>query len=243
MISFNSRKGLINLFADYILNQFDKDLDTIISVTDYSHFFIVNGITESKNILDLSDLISKFISENEETIKSCGLSSNISIMDLIKYDKKNFRSKEQYLWCDLYNTDRPLIKDENIIQNNFNFCDEPLQITSEFPYGYSLSMGRVLMYYSELIGKKVLPLTLSNHMKLLISNVKNSDGESIVDLEIDSIIEKEKIISLILDIFDFDFTSFSKNFQNYNFCEDITNQSGDKFWLIKDFDIKDSIII
>jgi len=270
LININSKRGIVNLLSDYILNKIDKKYDTIIQVTDFNHFFCINGITQSTEILDLSKIKDEFISEYNSLIKSLGYSDNISILDMMKYDKDFKESKNNYQWTTVYNSSRPLYNQDllNTISSNKDldfysindddgivyeidlddlsknvFIKRPLQVSSEFPYGYSLSMGRGMMYYSELIGKKILPSIYSDKIKIQLSDEKNYDGDTIIELITDSIISKEKIKSLILDVFDFDYNQFYTQFKSYDFCDDIKKPTEDKFWLVKDIEIKDLVIL
>jgi hypothetical protein len=58
----------------------------------------------------------------------------------------------------------------------------------------------------------------------------------------DSRYSKDQITNLILDVFDMDLTEFNKKLSNYNFTEDITNQSLDKPYLVQDR-LKDVILV
>ena len=225
LINFNSKKGVINLFADYILKRFDKNSETIIQVTDFNHFFIVNGITNTNTVLDLSTIKDEFISEYQDLLKSVGYEENLSIMDLIKYNEKI--DKETSIEYDFYDSDRNLypriITEYNFTSNEIysieyndkftyetkrgyksivkGFHQSPLQITSEFPYGYSLSMGRTLLYYSEYIAHNIISSFICDRLSILLFTNKNEEGEQdiIIDCN-DSMLSNNYIKSLILDI-------------------------------------------
>ena len=57
----NTRRYFVNLFADYILSKFNKKENTIIQVTDFETFVVVNGQTTSTKVLDLKPQIDKLI--------------------------------------------------------------------------------------------------------------------------------------------------------------------------------------
>ena len=69
-INENSNRGLVNLFSDYIVNQINKDkqYDVVIEITDCGKFFIVNGLTNSNKILDMTKLKSSFLEEYKELL-------------------------------------------------------------------------------------------------------------------------------------------------------------------------------
>ena len=56
LINLNSKKGVVSLFADFILKYINPSLNTVIKVTDLTHFFVINGMTESTELLDLNKL-------------------------------------------------------------------------------------------------------------------------------------------------------------------------------------------
>ena len=59
-INPNSRRGIVNKLADYILNQIDNSQTTRLQVTDFKTFYVVNGNTDSDKVLDLSVIKESF---------------------------------------------------------------------------------------------------------------------------------------------------------------------------------------
>ena len=55
LFHLNSRYGIVNLISDLILTEINKNknYDTVVQVTDCGNFYVINGKTESKEILDL----------------------------------------------------------------------------------------------------------------------------------------------------------------------------------------------
>jgi hypothetical protein len=259
LINLNSKKGVVNLFADYILKRFDKQSETIIQVTDFNHFFIVNGITNTTTVLDLSVVKDEFISEYQDLLKEVGYEENLSIMDLIKYDDKI--EKETSVECEFYDSERniyhPILTNykfsENFIYSvNYDydftyetkrgykslvrgFYQSPLQITSEFPHGYSYSMGRTLLYYSEYIAHNILSSVICNKLSILLTtNIDNNNEQDIMIDCYKSFLSNQQIKSMVLDNFDFNFELFNKNIENYDICDDIKKPTKSKPWLVKD---------
>ena len=66
------------------------------------------------------------------------------------------------------------------------------------------------------------------------STEKNEEDEFMIDVNCDSRFEKEKILSLILDVFDFDLESFREKIHGYNLIDDITHQDKIKPYLVQD---------
>jgi len=267
LINLNSKKGVVNLFADYILKRFDKQSETIIQVTDFNHFFIVNGITNTTTVLDLSVVKDEFISEYQDLLKEVGYEENLSIMDLIKYDDKI--DKETSVECDFYDSERNLyhpilinykFSDNFIYSVNYDydftyetkrgykslvrgFFQSPLQITSEFPHGYSYSMGRTLLYYSEYISHNISSSAICNKIKILLTtNIDNNNEQEITIDCYESFFSNQQIKSMVLDNFNFDFESFNKSLESYDICDDIKKPTERKPWLVKDVNPIDLVI-
>ena len=74
----------------------------------------------------------------------------------------------------------------------------------------------------------------------MVGTMENEEQD--IEVLIDSN-KEENVKSIILDNFDFNFTSFNKNLNDYDFCRDILNQYEEKPWLVKNINSKDLIII
>ena len=250
LFHLNSRYGIVNLIADLILTELNKvkNYNTVVQVTDCGNFYVINGKTESKDILDL-DIIRQTLINNFKDISDW--SKNINFIDLIEYDVE--LNKPSHLYIDkLYYSERPVYSQEQInhYRNNtdFLYCeqnfdlyvskkdsiDNTLSISSSFPYGYSYSMGRNLLCYSE-------------YIMYNIGGIKNLDVVGIeynlTGLEIDfifsgnSYVKSEVFKSMIKDYFDFDFSRFEYN----NYIKEIMDPMGPKSWLVRD--VKSEIVI
>jgi hypothetical protein len=267
LINLNSKKGVVNLFADYILKKIDNKTNTIIQVTDFNHFFIVNGITNHKEILDIPKIKDEFISEYQDLLKNIGYEENLNIMDLIKYNEKI--NEETSIECEFYDSNRNIynmticdydFQDNDIYSINYTddfvyetarnyktslmgFHQSPLQITSEFPHGYSLSMGRTLLYYSEYIAHNIMTPLLGNKIKILLSTENNFEGEQEISIDFNQdFLSNNNVKSMILDVFDFNFETFNKKLESYDICDDIKKPTEVKPWLVKDINPKDLTI-
>ena len=86
-INPKSRRGIVNKFADFILCEIQKEkkYKTIIEVSDFKNFLIVAGKTESKNVIDLTELKERFYEENKQTMVDLNY-ERLNTIDLIKYD-------------------------------------------------------------------------------------------------------------------------------------------------------------
>ena len=81
---------------------------------------------------------------------------------------------------------------------------------------------------------------LTDKLTFKYSSVK-SDEDNQIDIIANTIFPKKDIISMTLDVFDFDMLMFNDMIKDYNIIEDITNPFDKKPWLVRD-KIKDLIL-
>jgi hypothetical protein len=225
----NTRRYFVNLFADYILSKFNKKDNTVIQVTDCETFVVVNGQTTSKEVLDLNELKTEFIESNKELFNSLK-KEDINIIDIIKYDQEIADVSKTWITVNksLYVTEyEPMLE---------------INISSEFPYGHSLGCGRGIFYYSHYIFNQMYSLLGVDQLSFRYSSELNEDEDYKIKVVCDSQIQKQTIESLILDCFDMDLTEFKKVLSDYDFTNDITDQSLDKPYLVQDR-LKDIILL
>lgn len=266
-INVKTRRGIINLFADFITTSISNKnkYKTIIQVTDCDNFYVVNGLTESKEFIDLTIIKNNFIKSYGNLIPFDF--SKINIIDLVKYNSI-IEAPERNCFT-YFNSNRPIYHN-SIISNNDNipfeyvdldvshqliyeagklntnisntnnlYIPQPVSIQSEFPFGYTLNAGRNQLYYFEYIMYELKSGLLSNYATFNIHNAELTT----INLNTDSAIKTEAIISLIYDLFDFDYTSFTNTqINDYNICDDLIKPFESKPWLKHRIDPKDKII-
>ena len=260
-INPNSNRGLVNKMADFILNKLSLEYDSIVEVTDCGKFFVVNGMTNRKEILEMSKVQDEFTEQNEELLSKFGY-KNINVIDLIMYDVE-LESKTEYTFT-FYNTERPSYSkrlqeflksndlnvwsasDNNGLQvevdysetktpSLINFTYSPLTVTSEFPYGHSLNMGRLHYYYSEYVCNHLFNVIKSNKINFKISTKLNEDEDFDIELFSETKHYPDNVVrSLVLDVFDFKLEDFRFLLSTYNLMEDLDKPFSPKPWLIKD---------
>jgi hypothetical protein len=260
---------LVNLFSDYIVNQINKykQYDVVIEVTDCGKFFVVNGMTNSDKILDMVKVKESFLESYKSLLTNFGY-ENVNVIDLIMYGKE-LTKKDDYTF-DFYNSSRPIyphklintlidnpqpkfnsISYTNRLEYELDYSEDntrnleyytyaPLNISSEFPHGYSLSMGRQELYYSEYICNQLFDVILTDRLTFKYSSVKQDDDNQI-DIHSMSLFPRKDVISMILDVFDFDMLKFNDTIKDYDIMEDITRPFNNKPWLVRD-KIKDLIL-
>jgi hypothetical protein len=268
-INENSNRGLVNLFSDYIVNLINKthQYDVVIEVTDCGKFFIINGMTNSDKVLDMVKVKETFLETYKPLLTNFGY-ENVNVIDLIMYNR-DLSKKTDYTF-DFYNSTRPIYHynvintlvdnpqpkfnsisyttkleyeldySENDTSNLDYFTYAPLNISSEFPHGYSLSMGRQELYYSEYISNQLLDILLIDKLTFKYSSVK-VDEDNQIDIKSNTLYVKKDVISMVLDVFDFDMLIFNDKIKGYDIMEDLTKPFDKKPWLNKD-KLKDLIL-
>lgn len=221
LINKNSRRGITNLFADFILSKIKRTEKSIIQVTDCGAFMIVNGLTTSNEYLNINEIKNEFKESFGDVLKELEM-SDLNTIDVIRYNE------------DI----KPIHKGWVIVNKN-TFVEEPdpdiseISISSEFPYGYSLDCGRINTYYSHYIMNHMFNLLGVDEVSFYFTN-EEEDEDLKIKIVSDSKIDKKSIKSLILDVFDFDMESFRERLSDYNLIDDILNPNRDKPYLKQD---------
>lgn len=209
----NSHSAFVNLVADSILMRLNSKGIIVVTLSD--NLVIINGITQTHNFLNSSII--------ENIVSSCsydifGRNKELSVIETIKYNQdipEDYNLKE----IDVYNTLRPIYDLDSPFVN-----ENKLQYTSDFPYGYCLEMGRLMLYYSEMIFKNVRNSIGLQHGKFSVTN-RN------IRFEGKSYLTDAQVESLILDYFDFNLTDFKNHINGYDLTRDIKYPLEMKPWL------------
>jgi len=220
-INKNSRRGIVNLFADFILSRIDKKENSIIEVIDCESFMVIKGNTTSNKLLDLDKIKLDFINQFSEILKTSGF-EKINTLDIINYNQEidNIESG----WVSI---------------NKKIFIDEPepiklLSVSSEFPYGYSLNCGRSMVYYSHYIFNHMYSLLGVNSLDFFFTKNEDEDEDLKIKIVSNSRINNEKIKSLVLDVFSFDLEEFNSRLDKYDLLQDILSPDREKPYLKQD---------
>lgn len=257
-INEKSIRGLTNFLADYIVCHINKkgDFDSVIELTNVGKFIIINGLTTCNELIDLPKIQDE-LKEDYKDYLSNFPDHHLNFIDAITYEVSIHEPQE--LWFKFYNlTKRPvfssfveemLSENNNIISINdkvveIDFNDyidydgeivyPPLNINSEFPYGYSLKMGRSQFYYSEYIVYNIFNTIKATSLDLKFSTKTNDNDDFNISVISNSIYNEKHVKSLILDCFDFDINSFNETLKSYNILNDILKPFEVKPWMIKD---------
>jgi len=214
-INKNSRRGIVNLFADFILSRIDKKENSIIEVIDCESFMVIKGNTTSNKLLDLDKIKLDFINQFSEILKTSGF-EKINTLDIINYNQEIDNIESGWV-----SVNKKIFIDES----------EPiklLSVSSEFPYGYSLNCGRLMVYYSHYIFNHMYSLLGLKNLKFYFTKEEDENGDFKIKIVSDSKINEKRIKSLILDVFSFDLKEFNTKMDNYNLLDDILSESEEK---------------
>jgi hypothetical protein len=220
-INKNSRRGIVNLLADFILTRIDKKENSIIQVTDCESFFVINGQTTSETVLDIEKIKTDFSEWFGDILKEVGI-EKINTIDLIRYGQEINNIEKGWV-----NVNKDL------------FVDEPepiyeIAVTSEFPYGYSLNCGRLMTYYSHYIFNHMYSLLNVYEVKFYFTKEMDVHEDLKIKVVSDSRIKQHSIKSLILDVFSFDLKEFEEKIKDYDLLQDILFPGKEKPYLKQD---------
>jgi len=222
LINKNSKRGIVNLFADFILSKIKKTEKSIIQVTDCGPFMVVNGLTTSSEYLDINEIKNEFKESFSDLLKDLEM-SDINTIDVISY-----------------NQDINTIHKGWVMVNKKVFVEEPepeiseISISSEFPYGYSLDCGRLNTYYSHYIMNHMFNLLGVDEVSFYFTTEQDESEDIKIKIISNSNVDKKSIKSLILDVFDFNMETFRDCLSDYNLIDDILNPDGEKPYLKQD---------
>lgn len=228
LINKNSRRGVVNLLADFILSKIDKKENSIIQVSDCGPFMVINGMTTSNEVLDLEKIKKEFTDWFSELIPDIDI-DKLNTIDIIRYGEEVNNIEKGW-----------------VSVNKDVFVEEPeplfeLSVNSEFPYGYSLNCGRLMVYYSHYIFNHIYSTIGTDKVDFYFAKKINEDEDLKIKVISKSRLDNKSIKSLILDVFDFDLNAFSEKVKDYDLFQDIVFPGKEKPYLIQDR-LKDTIM-
>jgi hypothetical protein len=177
-----SRKGLVCNMADFIIGKLDPSVKAIIEVTDHRNIFVVSGVIESDTTLNIKNISEEFYKKFNEIYNDERKTFNT--IDLIEYRKLEPKKSLVFEFYNtkrsIYHLNQ-IEAAEGVFMNNsavnsidygsniiieidgvgdientgIKFINNDQSIKSEFPYGYSISTDRGVMYYLEGLSYKV----------------------------------------------------------------------------------------
>jgi len=91
-----------------------------------------------------------------------------------------------------------------------------------------------MLYYSNYIFNHMYNLLGINDLKFYFTTEIDTEEDFKIDIVSNSKINKEKIKSLVLDVFNFDLKDFNDSLVGYDLIEDLTHQNKEKPYMRQD---------
>lgn len=237
--NIGDRNFIVNSLSNFLVDKLGVDNSSIIKVLDLGNFFVIKGKTNSKEILNLNDVISEF---NEKYSQFCESLKITNTIDLIQYDCNLEDSKK--LTLTLHNTEKSDFHykqidffKENKLANDFHFVVEEitqdnLSYESTFPHGYSFNQGKLLYF---LIKKMFYKIPSSYPITTLTITVDETIGGDDYLQVYDNFLGTydETVKSAILDGIDFTKSQIESEMKKVDCNYDLLNPLSEHPYLIE----------
>ena len=158
---------------------------------------------------------------------------NPTLIDFVESDQETSSGLESIVYTNK-------IECENIFpmrfHSNTTFGNtSSLSISSEFPYGYSLSAGKTKLYYSEYICNQLFSVLNTDRILFKMCDEIMDNGDYGIEVITNSQYTDNDVKSMILDIFDFNLIKFESDYlRNYDFVNELENPFETKQWINRD---------
>lgn len=219
----NSRQGLCNLFAEYISEEISQNgkYETMISVSDCDTLILIKGYTKREDIVDVKDIVNKFISKYWAEFSFTDL-QKVSTLDMITFgEEKKFKQKRLKFHFE---------RDVQFPKFDMNVVDTPI-VTSEFPYGFSKNYLKNLYFYLEHIiynvqdhfGYTFIELTIEEDVR---GRVKISDITS------NSVYPPTVLKSIIYDNFEMNVSEINELIKEQDLVKELSYSIHNSPWFV-----------
>ena len=209
---------ICNLLADFILIKIGKEFNCKIQITDCVNFYVINGKTNSETILDMAIITDEFNEKFKDFLDGVKI---IRTIDIIEYNEKlTPPTKVTYTF---YNTENNIYPDKDYENNVL----EGFIAKSNFPYGYSPTMGRNVFYNLKNIAYNVTKLGYIKCVEIKYDSEKYDDDIIYINCPHTQYLN-ETIKSAILDVFnlksplEYDFLENDIFEETLNYKEDMS---------------------
>ena len=219
----NSRQGLCNLFAEYVSEEISQNgkYETMISVSDCDTLILIKGYTKREDIVDVKDIVNKFISKYWAEFTFTDL-QKVSTLDMITFgEEKKFKEKRLRFHFE---------RDVQFPKFDMNVVNTPI-VSSEFPYGFSKNYLKNLYFYLEHIiynvqdhfGYTFIELTVEEDIR---------GGVKISDILSNSVYPSTVLKSIIYDNFEMNVSEINELIKEQDLVKELSYSIQNSPWLI-----------
>ncbi len=219
----NSRQGLCNFFAEYMVEEISQNgkHDTMISVSDCESLIMVKGYTKRQDIIDVKEIINKFISLYSSEFTFTDL-QKVSTLDIISFnDEKKFKERKLKFHFE---------RDVQFPKFDMNVVNSPI-VTSEFPYGFSKNYLKNLYLYLEHIVYNVQDHFGYTFIELTVEEDYRGDVE-IVDILSNSVYPPSRLKSIIYDNFEMNVSEINDLIKEQDFIKEMSYSIQNSPWFV-----------
>ena len=219
----NSRQGLCNLFAEYVSEEISQNgkYETMISVSDCDTLILIKGYTKREDIVDVKDIVNKFISKYWAEFTFTDL-QKVSTLDMITFgEEKKFKEKRLKFHFE---------RDVQFPKFDMNVVNTPI-VSSEFPYGFSKNYLKNLYFYLEHIiynvqdhfGYTFIELTVEEDIR---------GGVKISDILSNSVYPSTVLKSIIYDNFEMNVSEINELIKEQDLVKELSYSIHNSPWFI-----------
>jgi hypothetical protein len=214
----NSRQGLCNLFAEYVSEEISQNgkYETMISVSDCDTLILIKGYTKREDIVDVKDIVNKFISKYWSEFSFTDL-QKVSTLDMITFgEEKKFKEKRLKFHFE---------RDVQFPKFDMNVVNTPI------PYGFSKNYLKNLYFYLEHIiynvqdhfGYTFIELTVEEDIR---------GGVKIVDILSNSVYPPTVLKSIIYDNFEMNVSEINELIKEQDLVRELSYSIQNSPWFI-----------
>ena len=219
----NSRQGLCNFFAEYMVEEISQNgkHDTMISVSDCESLIMVKGFTKREDIIDVKEIINKFISLYSYEFTFTDL-QKVSTLDMISFnEEKKFKERKLTFHFE---------RDVQFPKFDMNVVNSPI-VTSEFPYGFSKNYLKNLYLYLEHIIYNVQDHFGYTFIELTVEEDYRGNVE-IIDILSNSVYPPSRLKSIIYDNFEMNVSEINVLIKEQDLIKELSYSIQNSPWLI-----------
>jgi hypothetical protein len=219
----NSRQGLCNFFAEYMVEEISENgkHDTMISVSDCESLIMVKGFTKREDIIDVKEIINKFISLYSYEFTFTDL-QKVSTLDMISFnEEKKFKERKLTFHFE---------RDVQFPKFDMNVVNSPI-VTSEFPYGFSKNYLKNLYLYLEHIIYNVQDHFGYTFIELTVEEDYRGNVE-IIDILSNSVYPPSRLKSIIYDNFEMNVSEINVLIKEQDLIKELSYSIQNSPWLM-----------